>query len=56
MFVENDNEKDRIIILDIKEIIPNGSICLVTKKDRALSIAARELANMLCKAKSDEKF
>lgn len=56
MFVENDNEKDRIIILDIKEKIPNGSICLVTKKDRALSIAARELANMLCKAKSDEKF
>lgn len=49
MFVENDNEKDRIIQLDLKEKIPNGSICLVTKKNHSLSIAAGQLTDMLIK-------
>ena len=47
MFVENDNEKERIIRLGLKEKIPNGSICLVTKKDRSPSIAAQQLVDML---------
>ena len=51
MFVENDNEKERIIRLGLKEKIPNGSICLVTKKDRSLSIAAQQLVDMLCGVK-----
>lgn len=51
MFVENDNEKERIIRLGLKERIPNGSICLVTKKDRSPSIAARQLVDMLCGVK-----
>ena len=52
MFIENDNEKERIIQLKLKEQIPGGSICLVTKKERSLSVAAKQLADMLCKAKS----
>ena len=38
IFVENDNEKERIIWLRLKERIPNGSICLVTKKDKGFAI------------------
>lgn len=53
MFVENDSQKDRIIRLDLKEDIPGGSICLVVKKDHSLSIAARQLADMLCGSKPD---
>ena len=52
MFVENDNEKERIIRLRLKERIPNGSICLVTKKDRSPSIAAQQLVDMLCGVKA----
>lgn len=48
MFVEKDGEQDRIIRLNLKEKLPVGSICLVTKKDRSLSIAAKQLADMLC--------
>ena len=48
MFVENENEGGRIIKLRLKEEIPIGSICLVTKKDRSLSIAAGKLTEMLC--------
>jgi len=51
MFVENENESKRIIRLNLKEKIPNGSICLVTKKDRSLSIAAKQLTDMLCALK-----
>lgn len=51
MFVENDNEKDRIIRIELEEKIPNGSICLVTKKDQSLSIAAKQLTQMLIKTK-----
>ena len=47
MFVDHDNEKERIIRLNLKEEIPNGSICLVTRKDHSLSIAARQLTTML---------
>lgn len=48
MFVTSDSEQERIIRLRIKEKIPDGSICLITKKDRSLSIAAKKLAEMLC--------
>ena len=51
MFVESENESERIIRLNLKERIPNGSICLVTKKDRSLSIAAKQLTDMLCDLK-----
>lgn len=53
MFVKSDYESEKIIKLNIEETIPVGSICLVTKKDRSLSIAAKCLADMLCKLKSD---
>ena len=56
MFVENDNEKERIIRLGLKEKIPNGSICLVTKKDRSLSIAAQQLVDMLCGVKASSQL
>lgn len=48
MFVENDKENERIIRLQLKERIPDGSICLVMRKDQSLSIAAKELTKMLC--------
>lgn len=48
MFVENDNEQDRIIRLNLKEEIPCGYISLITRKDRSLSIAAKEMTRMLC--------
>ena len=48
MFFENESESDRIIRLNLKEKIPSGSICLVTKKDRSLSMAAKQLTDMLC--------
>lgn len=51
MFVASERESERIIRLKIQEKIPNGYICLVTKKDRSLSIAAKQLADMLCDAK-----
>lgn len=35
IFVENDNEKERIIWLRLKERIPNGSICLVKKRSQS---------------------
>ena len=56
MFVESDNEKERIIRLGLKEKIPNGSICLVTKKDRSLSIAAQQLVDMLCGVKASSQL
>lgn len=56
MFVENDNEKERIIRLGLKEKIPNGSICLVTKKDRSPSIAAQQLVDMLCGVKASSQL
>ena len=52
MFVENDKQSERIIRLRVKEKIPDGSICLVTRKDHGLSIAAKELTRMLCQAGS----
>lgn len=51
MFLENESESERIIRLNLKEKIPHGSICLVTKKDRSLSIAAKQLTDMLCRVK-----
>ncbi|MBQ8227792.1 MAG: LysR family transcriptional regulator substrate-binding protein, partial [Clostridia bacterium] len=56
MFVENDNEKERIIRLGLKEKIPNGSICLVTKKDRSPSIATKKLVDMLCGVKASSQL
>lgn len=56
MFVENENERERIIRLNLKEKIPNGSICLVTKKDHSLSIAAKQLNDMLCGVKLCKNF
>lgn len=49
MFLENEN--DRIIRLHLKEKIPGGSICLVTKRAHSLSIAAKQLKDMLCSVK-----
>ena len=48
MFVENENEKERIIQLNLIEKIPTRSICLITKKEHSLSIAAKQLTDMLC--------
>lgn len=53
MFVENEKECERIILLNIKEKIPKGSICLVTKKNQSLSIAAKHLSDMLCKTENE---
>lgn len=47
IFVECDREQDRIIKLKVKEEIPGGYISLITRKDRSLSIAAKELTKML---------
>lgn len=51
MFVENENEKERIIQLNLIEKIPARSICLITKKEQSLSIAAKQLTEMLCNVK-----
>lgn len=53
MFVDNDKEHQRIIRLQLKEPIPEGSICLVTRKDHSLSIAAKELTKRLCQLSSE---
>lgn len=55
MFVEHENESERIIRLHLKEKIPDGSICLVTHRERSLSIAAGKLADMLCGVKADSQ-
>lgn len=49
MFIADDKDKDSglIIRLNLKEKIPNRSICLITKKNRNLGVAAKELAKML---------
>lgn len=47
MFLEQDSEKEKFIRLKLNCNIPGGSICLVTKNDRTLSIAAKKLTNML---------
>lgn len=44
MFLNDENE---IIKLKIKEEIPKGYICLVTKKDNGFGTAAKKLADML---------
>ncbi|MBQ8894542.1 MAG: LysR family transcriptional regulator [Clostridia bacterium] len=54
LFLEKEQEKERIIRLWLQEQPPARSICLVTKKDRSLSIAARELAEMLCRKEGSE--
>lgn len=53
MFVKNESRSNQIICLSLEEEIPSGSICLVTKKDRSLSIAAKQLTNMICEAESN---
>lgn len=52
MFVKNEAETDRILRLNLKDPIPDGSICLVTKKNDSLTIAARQLADMLVQTSS----
>ena len=47
MFVENGETTGRIIRLNLMETVPSGSICLVTKKEPGLSIAAKQLTDML---------
>ena len=56
MFVENESESERIVRLNLKEKIPNGSICLVTKKNRSPSVAAQQLVDMLCGVKASSQL
>ena len=38
---------DNVGIIDLKEEIPERFICLIKKRDRSLSIAAKELERLL---------
>lgn len=38
---------DEVFVIDLNEKIPDRSICLIKKKDRSLSIAAKELERLL---------
>ena len=51
-FVENDIDKDKLIILDLKEEIPERNICLVKNTERSLSIVAKELEQMMCETEA----
>ena len=42
-FIENDIDKNNLLVLDIKEKIPQRNICLVTNTERPSSIVTREL-------------
>ena len=42
-FIENDIDKNNLLVLDIKEKIPPRNICLVTNTERPSSIVTREL-------------
>ena len=41
-FIENDIDKNNLLVLDIKEKIPQRNICLVTNTERPSSIVTRE--------------
>lgn len=42
-FIENDIDKNNLLVLDIKEKIPQRNICLVTNTEQPSSIVTREL-------------
>ena len=46
-FVENDIDKNNLIILDIKEKIPERNICLVKNTERPTSIVTKELEKII---------
>ena len=51
-FVENDIDKDNLIIIDLKEQIPERNICLIKNTERSLSIVAKKLEKMMCQTEA----
>ena len=49
-FVENDIDRDNLIVLDLIEHIPKRNICLVKNTEHSLSIVARELEKFIHEA------
>ncbi len=41
---------EHLTVIDLQEEIPKRSICLVKRKEQALSLAARELERMICES------
>lgn len=46
-FIDNDIDKDKLIILDLEDKIPQRNICLVKSAEHHLSVVAKELERML---------
>lgn len=46
-FIENDTDKENLIIIDTEESVPQRNICLIKNTERPLSIVAKELEKML---------
>lgn len=50
-FLMNESDCKEVLKLDIKEPLPSRSVCLVTKRNHSLSLAANELKRLIIDAK-----
>ncbi len=45
-----DENSEKLMVLDLHESIPTRSVCFLTRRDRTLSVAAKELERMIIRA------